>query len=102
MNAVTRALVAKQYAEGVAVRAAFDALMLDQEVSWAEIDAANPMPAYVWKIKESARLYSLDRAYRLGYVDTYTGEDDDTEAAIERSNDAWASRVFGGDPPNAF
>lgn len=34
--------------------------------------------------------------------DDYTGEDDLTEQAIENANDAWASRVFAGDPPNAF
>ena len=102
MNTVLRQRVAKMAAEGREARIRFEALLADESVSWAEIDAANPTPAYVWKIKESARIYSLDRAYRLGYVDTYTGEDGDTERAIELSNDAWACRVFGGDPPNAF
>ena len=60
MNMTTRLLAVELAAQARARRARFEALLADERVSWAEIDAADPTPAYVRRIKESARLYSLD------------------------------------------
>jgi hypothetical protein len=106
MNTATRILASKIASERRAARVAFEALLADEDVSWAEIDAANPTPAYIWQIKEATRIRQLDEYYRSGAAEAdYLAEgdiDQATERAIENRNDEWASRQTAIDEAHGY